>query len=153
MIKDLGVVAVPAAVIEAAASIKLQNYKTNTPKRFQVQPLHERGAWELMQQLAVLAQVPQERLDFVYFSVCKGAEPHVDALDWTVFEPRTLVVPIILPSGTSTITANGDTIVAKLGHVYEFNHELLHSMELEDTESGCVVVMVAVKREQHERVS
>lgn len=146
MIKDLGAVAVPWAVREVADSVKLQSYKTNTPKRFQVQPLHAEAAGIMLEELSELVRVRQDRLDFVYFSVCKGAEPHVDLLDPVLFEPRTFVVPVILPKGISTITVEGERAQVFLNHVYEFNHERLHSMELEDIESGCVVVMVAVKR-------
>lgn len=145
-IRDLGVVAVPWAVRAAADSIKLQSYKTNTPKRFQVQPLHVEAAGLLLEELSELVKVRQDKLDFVYFSVCKGAEPHVDLLNPEFFEPRTFVVPIILPRGTSTITVGEEKKQIFLNHVYEFNHEVMHSMELEDTESGCVVVMVAVKK-------
>lgn len=84
------------------------------------------------------------KLDFVYFSVCKGAEPHIDLLDKNKFEPTTFVVPIILPNGESIITAEDERIVVELNNIYEFNHEKIHSMVLEDTESGCVVIMVAV---------
>ena len=84
------------------------------------------------------------KLDFVYFSVCKGAAPHIDLLDKNKFEPTTFVVPIILPNGESIITAEDERIVVELNNIYEFNHEKIHSMVLEDTESGCVVIMVAV---------
>lgn len=133
-------------LIEAAELIKHQNYKTNTPKRFHVQPLHEAAAGALMHHLAELIKAPKNKLDFVYFSVCKGAEPHVDLLDPQVFEARTFVIPLILPTGKSAIVAGGVIMSVELYHVYEFNHEQLHSMELEDTTSGCVVIMVAVKK-------
>lgn len=55
-------------------------------------------------------------------------------------------MPLILPKGVSTLVAQGVRVQAELFHVYEFNHEEVHALELEDTESGCVVVMVAVKR-------
>lgn len=147
MINDLGAVAIPQAAREVADSVKLQNYKTNTPKRFQVQPLHAEAAGIMLEELSELVRVRQDRLDFVYFSVCKGAEPHIDLLDPALFEPRTFVVPVILPKGVSTITVGDETKQVFLNHVYEFNHEIMHSMELEDVESGCVVVMVAVKKE------
>lgn len=55
-------------------------------------------------------------------------------------------MPLILPKGVSTLVAQGARVQAELFRVYEFNHEEVHALELEDTESGCVVVMVAVKR-------
>lgn len=78
MIVDHGKVPVAYPLLRAADSIKHQNYKTNTPKRFQTQPLHGVAAIELICDLSTLICEPYERLDFVYFSVCKGAEPHVD---------------------------------------------------------------------------
>lgn len=142
----LGSVHVPAPMLAAAELIKLQNYKTNTPKRFQVQPLHEEAAGDLLTQLAGLCETKIEELDFVYFSVCKGAEPHVDLLDPDKFHSKTLVIPIILPTGVSTLTVLDKSYPVELNKVYLFNHELMHSMELEDVESGCVVIMVAVKK-------
>jgi hypothetical protein len=79
--------------------------------------------------------------------VCNGAEPHTDLLDPAVFEDTTYVIPVILPTGTSIITAEDVYVVTQPGHVYEFDHTKLHSMVLEDTSSGCVVIMVAVKRQ------
>ena len=158
LIRSHGAVNVGPAVVQSADSIKLQNYKTNTPKTFQVQPLHVQDAATLTQELADRIKVPVERLDFVYFSVCQGAEEHIDLLDPSVFESRTFVIPVILPQGDNIIvakdTAGPDGIVpthatfVKLNHIYEFNHEKPHSMYVQDTESGCVVIMVAIKKEQ-----
>lgn len=152
MIIDHGKVNVGLAMVRAADSVKRLNYKVNTPKRFQVERLHDEAAGSLMEQLSSIMQQPKENLDFVYFSCCAGAEPHVDALDPREFTERTIVVPIILPPGRAVLTAQVDkehkaqSVQVKLNHAYEFNHELTHSLELEDTESGCVVVMVSVKR-------
>lgn len=99
-----------------------------------------------MQRIADKVKIDVNKLDFVYFSVCKGAEPHVDKLDPTMFESRTFVIPVVLPAGKSVITAENESIEVKLNHIYEFNHEKVHSMELEDTNSGCTVIMVAVKK-------
>jgi hypothetical protein len=88
----------------------------------------------------------KESLDFVYFSVCKGAEPHTDLLSPEKFEDTTYVVPVILPRGQSIITAENWKSEVCVGGIYEFDHTKVHSMTLEDLESGCVVVMVAVKK-------
>lgn len=134
---------IPQSIVDNATSIKYENYKTNTPKRFQV---HQENNDAVLESISSIANVDKSQLDFVYFSVCKGAEPHIDLLDPAVFEPRTFVIPVILPNGKSVITAEDETTVVALNNVYEFNHEKIHSMSLEDNESGCVVIMVAVKR-------
>jgi hypothetical protein len=139
-----GAVSIPAAVREHSETIKFENYKTNTPAKFQVRSLA--GDDELMESLSSLIGIPREKLDFVYFSVCRGAEPHTDQLSPTKFEDTTYVIPVILPRGRSVITAESAEVVVGVGGVYEFDHTKVHSMRLEDVESGCVVVMVAVKR-------
>lgn len=142
MIKFHGIVSLPEDVVKHADNIKFENYKTNTPTKFQIRSFV--GGEDLMESLSKLIDVPKERLDFVYFSVCKGAEPHVDKLNPEKFTDTTYVIPVILPKGKSVITAEKQEVEVELGGVYQFNHTKIHSMNLEDTESGCVVVMVAV---------
>jgi hypothetical protein len=144
MIKYHGKVDIPQTVIDHADTIKFENYKTNTPTKFQVRNLV--GGDELMESLSSRIGLPRENLDFVYFSVCKGAEPHTDLLDPDKFEDTTFVIPVILPGGRSVITAGEQEAEVELGAVYEFDHTKVHSMTLEDTDSGCVVIMVAVKK-------
>ena len=108
--------------------------------------VHNESDAILLAELSDRLGIPFKSLDFVYFSVCKGAEPHVDLLDPNVFEPRTFVIPVILPHGKSVITAEDESVEVELNYMYEFNHERTHSMQLEDNESGCVVIMVAVKK-------
>lgn len=137
---------IPVTIVSNAETIKLQNYKTNTPKKFQVWDFDSGHDELFLQGLADRLNVDKPKLDFVYFSVCKGAEPHIDLLDPTVFEPRTFVIPVVLPQGKSVITAEDEQVEVKLNHIYEFNHEKIHSMTLEDNESGCAVIMVAIRR-------
>lgn len=139
-----GDVIIPKSVLEHSDKIKYENYKTNTPTKFQVRSLV--GGDELMRSLSERIGLPRERLDFVYFSVCQGAEPHTDKLSMTKFEDTTYIIPTILPKGRSIITAEEDEAEVKVGGVYQFDHTKIHSMKLEDTESGCVVIMVAVKK-------
>lgn len=140
-----GEIEIPYSIVANAETIKFENYKTNTPSKFQIRPIMVEDI-VLMNRLSGAIGVKRDSLDFVYFSVCKGAEPHTDLLDPVVFEPRTFVIPVVLPKGKSTITAQDEQVEVKLNHIYEFNHEEVHSMELEDNESGCVVIMVAVKK-------
>lgn len=137
-----GEITVPEAMVRNAESIRLQSYKVNTPTKFQ---RRDDVDGKFKRDLAFHLGYEAEQLDFVYFSVCKGAEPHVDQLDPAIFSPTTFVVPVVLPAGNSVIIAEEQREIVKLNHVYEFNHEKIHSMELEDTESGCVVLMIAVK--------
>lgn len=145
MITFHGKVSIPSIVIDAADEIKFLNYKTTTPAKFRKNTLTEEMASELMDEIAELINIAKSRLDYVYFSVCKGAEPHTDILDPLYFTETTFVIPVILPSGHSKITAEAFSMYVQVGGVYEFNHEKTHSMILEDTENGCVVIMVAVK--------
>lgn len=144
MLQYHGEVPIPAPVIEHSDKIKFENYKTNTPAKFQVRSLV--GGDELMEALSRVIGRPRDTLDFVYFSVCKGAEPHTDKLSPTRFEDITYVIPTILPKGRSVITAEDQEVEVRVGGVYEFNHTKVHSMKLEDTDSGCVVIMVAIKK-------
>lgn len=136
---------IPISIIENAETIKFENYKTNVPSKFQIRQLNHYDI-ELMDELSKIIYIDKEYMDFVYFSVCKGAEPHTDLLDPNVFLSKTFVIPVILPKCKSVITVEDEKIEVKLNHIYEFNHEKIHSMELEDMESGCVVIMVAVKK-------
>lgn len=139
-----GSVAIPKAVTEHAERIKHENYRVNTPEKFQVRSLA--GGEELMEGLAGVIDLPRSKLDFVYFSVASGAEPHTDKLNPSRFEDTTFVIPVILPRGRSIIRADDGEVTAEVGAVYEFDHTRTHSMTVEDSESGCVVIMVAVKR-------
>lgn len=139
-----GTVTIPRVVTDYSETVKLENYKVNTPAKFQVRNLT--GGERLMESLSEVIGIPKEKLDFVYFSAAQGAEPHTDLLNPKKFENTTFVVPVILPKGRSVIYADGDEAEVQVGGVYEFDHTKTHSMTVEDTESGCVLVMVAVKR-------
>lgn len=141
MIENLGNVNIPYGVIQNAEKIKHEHYKVNTPSKFKV---HTMDDHTLITELSALVGVASEKLNYVYFSVCRGAEPHTDLLPVEKFTNTTFVIPIILPKGNSIITAESDRKTVKVGGVYKFDHTKIHSMELDDTSSGCVVVMVAV---------
>lgn len=146
MIMYHGIVSIPNSVIEAAEPIKMLNYKTTTPAKFRKNYLTEDIAGELMEEIAERINIAKHRLDYVYFSVAQGAEPHTDLLDPELFTSTTFVIPVILPSGRTVIEAGKGRKVVEVGGIYEFNHEETHSMTVEDTASGCVVIMVAIKR-------
>lgn len=139
-----GTVSPPKSLLEHAETIKFDNYKTNTPIRFQKHADMSEDGELFKQQLSDAVGVPAEKLDWVFFSVCQGAEPHIDQLPEDKFTDTTYVVPIILPTGVSRITAEAEIEEVELNRVYEFDHTKIHSMTLEDTTSGCVVVMAAI---------
>jgi len=147
MIKTRGVVMIPQSVLDNADKVKYENYKVNTPEKFQIRKLEkEGGGEELMEQLAAVIGQPRSKLNYVYFSACQGAEPHTDKLP-AKFEDTTFVIPLILPkTGRAIITAEECWTEVGVGIVYEFDHTKVHSMELDDKESGCVVCMVAIKK-------
>ena len=60
MIKYHGDVSIPQIVIEHADTIKLENYKTNTPAKFQVRTLV--GGEELMDSLSKIVGIEKKNL-------------------------------------------------------------------------------------------
>lgn len=145
MIRYHGKIFIPEAITRHADKIKLENYKVNKPGKGQVRhslPHYMRFDNDLRHILGL----EDRHLDFVYFSCCKGAEPHVDQLS-DKFEDTTYVIPVILPElGLNVMTAGEDSIFPEVGGIYEFDHTQTHSLYLTDTESGCVVIMVAIKK-------
>lgn len=145
MITHHGTVSIPEAVIAAADPIRMLNYRTTTPARFRKNALTADIADGLMDEISQRIGVARERLDYVYFSAAQGAEPHTDLLDPAVFTSHTYVIPVILPDGRTIITAENARMQVELGGIYEFDHERIHSMSVEDPTSGCVVIMVAIR--------
>lgn len=135
-----GTVEVPEAVLNNAQEIRHENYRTNTPRKFQK---HNEVHAQLKQAIAQAVGEPVVNIDFVYFSVAKGAEEHVDALDPTVYTSRTFIVPVVLPEGDNFITAQGQKFQISTGVVYEINHELPHSMQVANEVDGAVVIMAS----------
>jgi len=88
MIKFLGDINIPPQVIDNADKIKFEHYKVNSPAKFQVHTLSDT---ELMVSLSELIGVNKEKLDYVYFSVCGGAEEHIYLLDPNKFTNNTLL--------------------------------------------------------------
>ncbi len=147
-IKNVGKVVLTSHMTLAADEIKYENYKVNSPYKYKkhVQDVTV-GSW-FETQLAELINVDKRKIGWVFFSACKGAEPHVDMLDENKFHDTTYVVPVILPKkGKAVITAEGDSMEVSVGEVYQFDHTKIHSMLLDDTQSGCVVIMAAILKD------
>jgi hypothetical protein len=143
-----GWLALPNSIKLHAETIKLDNYKTNTPKNFQKETLVTSDGLELMERLGSVINVDPKKLDYVYFSACKGAEEHTDDLNGLKFEDTTFVIPVIIPSGLSLLTAEDEKHeMSVVGSIYEFDHTKPHGLELEDEESGCVMIMVAIVKD------
>jgi hypothetical protein len=151
MIRSLGTVPLPDEAVAYAETIKLESYATNTPAEFQVRELAGSASLaDAIAQKAGLTPGERARLDLVYFSCAKGAEPHVDRLP--AFEPRTWVVPLVLPQdGQAILLAGRESAVAVLGGLYEFDHTQSHALHLDDTRTGCVFAMAALVREGREK--
>ncbi len=141
MITCHGNIKVPSSITNHADTIKLENYKTNTPAKFQKHFTAQVQDTMFEIELAEAMGIDHNQLDYVYFSVCKGAEPHTDQLDPLKFSDTTYVIPVILPEGDSVIHARDESETVVLGGIYSFDHTETHSMTLEDMESGCVVIM------------
>jgi len=145
MITHIGKINIPQTILDHAETIKLENYKTNSPAKFQKHSQYSTSGEKVSKQLSKLLNVDLNKIDWVYFSACKGAEPHVDQLDPNKFNDETYVVPIILPEGESKIQAIEDEKIVELFNVYHFDHTKIHSMTLEDNDSGCVVLMCGIR--------
>lgn len=141
MITYHGNIDVPTSIVSHADTIKLENYKTNTPAKFRKHFTNQVLDTMFEITLAEVMGIDHNQLDYVYFSVCKGAEPHTDQLDPLKFSDTTYVIPVILPEGDSVIHARDENETVVLGGIYSFDHTETHSMTLDDTDSGCVVIM------------
>lgn len=141
MIKIVGELVVNGDTMELAQGIRQENYKVNTPSKYQK---HLGKDPFISEQLSEMLGCRPERVDYVFFSSKEGAEPHVDKLSLSQYEEKTILIPLILPNGTSKLIVDGWT--HELGYFlcYEFNHTQIHSLELEDKDSGCVLIMAAV---------
>jgi hypothetical protein len=141
-ITNYGRIDIPKSLVDYAETIKLENYKVNTPTKFQINTFTNKDSKEFIETLSKKVDVTIDKLDYVFFSVCKGAVPHTDDLNPEKFTGKTYVIPIILPKGDSVITSENQSLKVELNGIYKFDHRKLHSMLLEDNQSGCVVIMV-----------
>jgi hypothetical protein len=139
-----------------ANSIKDENYKTSTVKQFQRRfPLLD-GMSKLIDEIALRINgityagkglYPLNvDLEPVFFSVAKGAAEHTDELDRDIYTDVTIVIPLVVPKGLSELTVGGNSINLQQFGVYLFDHTKPHKLVLEDNESGCTVLMIAIKK-------
>lgn len=138
------ILTLPQELIDEAEKIKLEN-QARHPGQFNKHTDPVFDGW-----LAERLQIPMDLMDWVYFSCCKGTVEHVDKLKNVV--KWTIVVPIILPRGVSTLIThrNGERYVylmeqKHVGSVIQFNHTEPHQLKLEDTTSGCVFIMATCR--------
>lgn len=145
-INHYGAVEVPDAVIQAADKVKLQSYSFTKPVDFDVHSFANLpGGSELIANFSEALEIDPTTLDVVFFSCCSGAEMHTDKLDPNKFTSTTYVIPVILPkTGKAILFTGSEEENVKLFNIYEFNHEEPHGLWLDDTESGCVVLMIGV---------
>lgn len=141
MIDLMGKLRVNDYVMDLAQSIREDNYRVNTPSKYHK---YQGNCYETIQQLSDLFNCGESSIDYVYFSSKEGAEPHVDKLNLLKFEEDTIIIPLILPRGKSTLRVGGSSTTLEPLLAYKFKHTIIHSLELEDTESGCVLIMAAV---------
>jgi hypothetical protein len=141
-----GNIVIPNGLIEAADQIKYQNYKVTKIGKIAKQTPEGVDAEYVMRVLGSKVERDHATFNAVYFSACSGAEEHVDMLDQEEFEDTTYVIPLILPQGDSIIRAGKCRAIVEVGGIYEFDHTKPHEMTVEDDKSGCVVLMVAVKK-------
>lgn len=144
-IVDCGPTYIHQSIIAHAHTIKHENYKTNTTKQFQKHQGLTSDCAKFMALVGGKINIHPSKMDMVYFSVAKGAEPHTDLLDPNVFTNITYVIPVILPKGDNTIYADGDSAVVDVGRIYRFDHTKTHSMTVANEEDGAVLIMIAIK--------
>lgn len=148
MLNYHGQVFPPRDVLIYADTIKLDNYKTATIKKFQRRFPDLSGLKLMMDQIALrLSFDDGAAFDPVFFSCCKGAEPHIDKLDPEVYTDTTIVVPLVAPKGNMWFGIDGGKYLMQSFGIYSFVHEREHFLQLEDTESGCTVLMLAIRKQ------
>lgn len=140
MITIHGKIPIPNTLLDVAETIKHENYKVNTPAKFQKHFDDSEDGQTFVKQLADLINVDPECIDWVYFSASRGAEPHTDLLDPNKFSDNTFVIPLIVPP-YATLNAGKASVEIKAGQVYEFLHTETHSLDVIDFNHGCVMVM------------
>lgn len=126
----------PTSLKQVANSIKLQNYKVNSPTKFQ----KYRNPLSMFSYM--LSSVLGSKVDWVLFSCCNGAEEHTDKLDTDIYGTMTYIIPVIVPEKGAVLHHSGGSVDISEGSVYEINHQLPHSLDV-NSYDGCVLVMAS----------
>lgn len=140
MIEFLGKVCVPDKLLELAESIRHQNNKVNTPRKF---TKYRGNVKAFTGNLAIELGVPESKLDWVLFSCPEGAEEHTDDLNVKKYGEKTFLIPILLEDSCILHTPECSEVIDELGCIYEINHQRPHSLE-KDKPSGCVFIMASI---------
>lgn len=138
MIKLVGELMVDFQTMCYAQSIREENYKVNTPSKYQK---HCGNDSFIINQLVEIINRDYSLINYVFFSCKEGAEPHTDKLNLSRFDEKTVVIPLILPNGKSRLLVEDETCELQHFLCYEFDHTKVHSLILDDTTSGCVLIM------------
>ena len=132
----------PQEVVNYAHTIVHQNFTLNTPREFQK---HVGDDALFKRHLSIWMECEPSEIDYVFFSCPNGATPHRDELNLSEFEKYTFLMPIILPEGKVILKVNESALDIQylpLGVLIRFNHQHIHSLELENP-GKCVMIMAA----------
>ena len=138
----------PREVIAAANGIASENHDVNKHNALRK---HHSGDLEADKRVAtklmrlIVHDTDRYGLDWVYFSCPNGVVEHTDDLDNT-FDTFTHVLPVIIPIGGAVLTVEGDADILKHGFMYRFNHQLPHSLFIQNAPQPCVVLMATLKK-------
>lgn len=80
-------------------------------------------------------------IEAVLFGCVNGSQPHVDRLDPRFYGAKTLLLPLILPTGESILRVGNDKINLNYNIGYLFDHTVLHSIIHETNGQGCTLLM------------
>ncbi|AVH85094.1 hypothetical protein RsoM2USA_167 [Ralstonia phage RsoM2USA] len=137
---------IPTGILNSANRIKHLSYNISEPADFWRDTPEDNDMEALVNDMRFLVKLPEiTRINCVFFSCASGAAEHVDKLDPNEFYSVTFIVPIILPAEGNILHVNGESMEVKIGGIYEFNHEVPHSMTVGDT-TGAVVIMIAINK-------
>lgn len=138
---------IPTRILVEANKIKNLSYQITDPGKFKRDELIDDDIAEILSEMFWIDDCPEDldKLNVVFFSCANGAEEHVDKLDPEVFTSTTYVIPVILPSEGNILHVDGESMEIEIGGIYEFNHEIPHSLTVGDT-TGAVVIMIGVMK-------
>lgn len=122
-------------ISEFAKTILDENHNILNPKVYLKHRVEDKEFEEQLKEL-----IETDNVDYVLFSSRSGAEEHVDT-HLTHLDIYTYIIPIILPEKQAILVADKEYIL-KLGVPIKINHQLKHSLKVED-DSPLVLVMAS----------